>query len=116
MKVKELKVRSIRGATQSVFRAHAFWNDFKLALHDSRPVDAIVIALYDSDLSPVHQIRAVMPNMPIVIVADAQTDFGDDRICSKLSNAAMVLSPINDVRYSHVVGALYAAVPNSITF
>lgn len=117
MKVKELRVGCQDGSSYKVIRCHAFRDAPAYALFQTGACDALVFVLRSSDISVVLQIRKMHPDLPLVLIADMQTDFGEkyENLCTMLSPAAMLRCPLDDVQYRRMLAAIYAAVPESIS-
>ena len=114
MKIKELRARFLDDWLTSVAFVHHRRDDFQWIVDDgSDKEDVIIIYLRSVDLSPAWHVREKRPNIPLVLVADSRTNFQDDKICTKLAPAVMVLSSIG-ASFRELMPAIYAAVPGSI--
>lgn len=113
MKVKELRV-AFQSPDVKVSRVHALRDTFE----DAEPgaCDVLVYVLESADLSPIWEIRKAQPDLPLVVIAAEQSTFVDEKLCTKLAPAALMLSPLDDIHSRRLVPAIYAAVPGSITF
>ncbi|MND03373.1 hypothetical protein D3C83_231590 [compost metagenome] len=55
-----------------------------------------------------------MPGIPLVVVADARSDLGCERICTDHAPLVVVREPGGKIKFDRVMPALYAAVKGSI--
>lgn len=114
MKVERLKVRFVNLEDSVAKLVHALNDTFEEVGDDPRMDDVIVLTVPSADLSHVRRIRATHPNMPLVLVVDGKTDFGDERVCTELVPAVVVRGPGGRTPYQCLMPAIYAAVPGSI--
>ena len=77
--------------------------------------DAVMVDLPSADLALLKEIREVAPNLPILIIADAQFKFDNERMCTELAPAALIVKTSGRVRADDLVCTLRAIVPERVS-